>query len=297
MPRLLPFVVNDVDPRLDLDSTIEINNCVAIPVLGLGTWMATGKAAERAVEWALQAGYRHVDTATIYGNEAEVGRAIAKFCRESGVSRDEIFVTTKLWNDSHGRDAALRAIDRSLKALKLSQVDLYLIHWPVPGRRVETWHAMEEILGAEKARAIGVSNFMEHHLDELLPHAEVVPAVNQVEFSPFLYLRDLQKKCEDNGIVVEAYSPLTRGVKLGDPRLVEVANKYGKTPAQVLVRWGLQKGLVVIPKSTSEARIRENADVFDFNLSAEDVASLDALDEGFHAQTDPDWIPTSDRWK
>jgi diketogulonate reductase-like aldo/keto reductase len=236
---------------------------------------------------ALAVGYRHIDTARIYGNERDVGLAV----RESGLPRSDIFVTTKLWNDDQGYDSTLRACERSLEALGLEYVDLYLVHWPVPGRRLESWRAMEKLLADGKCRAIGVSNFMEHHLEELLGRAKVVPAVNQVEQHPFLYQQSLQRYCADKGIVVEAYSPLTKGTRLGDPRVVEVARKYGKSPAQVLIRWCLEHDLVVIPKSVHEERIRENANVFDFSLSPEDLRRLDGLNEDLYTGWDPRDVP------
>jgi diketogulonate reductase-like aldo/keto reductase len=269
---------------LNLKSTARLNNGVEIPLLGLGVYQAQrGDETRQAVLHALQAGYRHVDTARIYGNERDVGEAL----RESGVPRGEVFITTKLWNQDQGHDSTLRACERSLRELGLEYVDLYLIHWPVPSRRLDSWRAMETLLADGKCRAIGVSNFLERHLDELMANSKVVPAINQVEFSPYLYQKDLLAYCGRHGIVVEAYSPLTRGQRLGDPRLVEVARRHGKTTAQVLIRWCLQRDMVVLPKSVHPARIRENAAVFDFDLSPADLRTLDGLNEDLHTSWDP----------
>lgn len=274
--------------ELTLQSTVKLNNGVELPRLGLGVFRAPrGEVTRQAVLAALAAGYRHIDTARIYGNERDVGAAV----RGSGLPREDIFVTTKLWNEDQGYDSALRACERSLKDLGLEYVDLYLVHWPVPGRRLESWRALEKLLAEGKCRAIGVSNFLEHHLDELLGKARVVPAVNQVEQHPFLYQPALLRYCADKGIAVEAYSPLTKGLRLGDPRVVELARKYGKSPAQVLIRWCLEHGLVVIPKSVHAERIRENASVFDFSLSPEDLRRLDGLNEDLYTGWDPTDVP------
>jgi diketogulonate reductase-like aldo/keto reductase len=274
--------------NLHLRSTIRLNNGVEIPRLGLGVFRASrGQETHEAVSHALAQGYRHIDTARVYGNERDVGAAI----RDSGIPRSEIFVTTKLWNDDQGYDSTLRACERSLKELGLEYVDLYLEHWPVPGQRLESWRAMEKLLAEGKCRAIGVSNFQKRHLEELLRNAKVVPSVNQVEFSPFLYQQELLRYCEGQGITMEAYSPLTKGQRLGHPTLGEVARRHSKTPAQVLIRWCLQHGLIVIPKSTRAERIRENSDVFGFELSAEDMRALDGLNEDLHTSWDPTDVP------
>ncbi len=274
--------------ELSLQSTVKLNNGVEMPRLGLGVFRAPrGEVTREAVLTALAAGYRHIDTARIYGNERDVGRAVL----ESGVPRNELFLTTKLWNDDQGYDSTLRACERSLKELGLEYVDLYLMHWPVPGQRLESWRALEKLLADGKCRAIGVSNFMEHHLEELLGRAKVVPAVNQVEQHPFLYQQSLQRYCAAKGIVVEAYSPLTKGQRLGESNVVEIARKHGKSPAQVLIRWCLQHDLVVIPKSVRETRIRENASVYDFSLSAEDMRRLDGLNEDLYTGWDSRDVP------
>lgn len=280
-----------MNKELDLTTRIKLNNGTEIPIFGLGTYRAkAGEETEKAVLTALEVGYRHIDTAAIYGNEEDVGRALAK----SEVPREEIFVTTKLWNRDHGYESTLAAFERSLNKLGLEYVDLYLIHWPVEDLRLETWKAMEKIYREGKARAIGVSNYMQWHLEELLPVAEVVPAVNQVEFSPYLYQKELQKFCEDRGIKIEAYSPLTKGRKLGDARLVEIAEKYGKTPAQILLRWCIQKGTIILAKSSKPERIQENASIFDFEISQEDMNLLDQFDEGLRTGWDPS---TQKLWK
>ena len=269
---------------MGIDQTVTLNNGVEIPVLGLGVWQAqTGNECRQAVLWALEAGYRHIDTARIYGNEKDVGAAI----RESGLPRNDIFVTTKLWNGDQGYEKALRAFDHSLTTLGLDYIDLYLIHWPAPGTRDDSWRALQHILAEGKARAIGVSNYTHRHLAELLVWADVPPAVDQVEFSPFLYQADLLDYCREHTVQLEAYSPLTRGRRLKDEKLAELARRVGRTPAQVLIRWALQHDLVVIPKSVRRERIVENAAVFDFSLSAEDMAVLDALDESHRFAWDP----------
>ncbi len=253
-----------------------------MPVLGLGVWQIRGKDGVAAVRHALDVGYRLIDTASMYGNETEVGQAV----RESGVPRDEVFVTTKVWNDDHGYESALRACDASLKRLGMPYVDLYLVHWPVRGKRLETWRAMERILKDGKARAVGVSNYMARHLDELEGKA-VTPAVDQIELHPFLQPREAIDRCRERGIAVEAYSPLARGRRLKDGTLAAVAAKHEKTAAQVMIRWGLQGGFVEIPKSVRPERIEENADVFDFSLTAAEMKALDGLDEQHHVTWDP----------
>jgi methylglyoxal/glyoxal reductase len=274
--------------NLNIESTVKLNNNVRIPILGLGVYQTPpGRVTQNAVKFALSVGYRHVDTARIYGNEADVGEAV----RKSGVPREQLFVTTKLWNGDQGYDSTLRACEASLKRLGFDYVDLYLIHFPVPETRKESWKAMMTLLERGKCRAIGVSNFTIPHLEDLLEEHELTPAVNQVEFHPFLYQKELLEYCQRKGIQVEAYSPLARGEKLKHPRLTAVAAKYSKTPAELMIRWGLQHGLVVIPKSTREERIRENSQVFDFEISADDMRSLDSLNEDLRLNWDPTNIP------
>ncbi len=266
------------------DERILLNNGIEMPVFGLGTYRSgIGRQTREAVIAAMKMGYRMVDTATIYGNERDVGRGI----RESGVDRDDIFVSTKLWNADQGYDKTKKALVQSLEMLDMDQVDLYLMHWPVRGLRLESWRAMEELYRDGMARSIGVSNFTIFHLDELIKHSDIVPAVNQVEFSPFLYQKDLQEYCEARGIQLQAYSPLTKGEKIFHETLRYIGNNHKKTSAQVLIRWGLQKNAVMIPKSTRPDRIRENMEVFDFSLTEDDMDRLDELDEGLRTGWDP----------
>jgi diketogulonate reductase-like aldo/keto reductase len=263
--------------------TLSLNTGARIPQVGLGVWQSAPGDTVSAVQAALRLGYGHVDTARIYGNEAEVGQAV----RRSGLPRSDVFVTTKLWNNDQGYDPALRAFDASLQRLGLEYVDLYLIHWPVAGKRLDSWRALERIFAEKRARAIGVSNFLVPHLQELLAHAKVVPAVDQIEVHPFLQHRDTRAFCAAKGIVVEAYSPLTHGERLRDAAITEVAKRVKRSNAQVLLRWGIQHGMVVLPKSVKEARIAENLAVFDFSLDDEAMARLDALDEGAPTGWDP----------
>lgn len=267
---------------------ISLATGASIPQVGLGVYQSPQGAATRgAVAAALELGYRHIDTARIYGNEADVGAAI----KAGGVARDQVFVTTKLWNDDHGYDAALRALDDSLARLGLDYVDLYLIHWPVPGKRRDSWRALERAHADGRARAIGVSNYLVPHLRELLGEAKVVPHVDQIELTPFLQRRDTRALCREHGIVVEAYSPLTRGERLSHPTVHAVARAVGRSPAQVLLRWGIQHGLVVLPKSVRRERIAENAAVFDFALDEGAMAALDGLEEGLATGWDPGDAP------
>ncbi|MGB2768786.1 MAG: aldo/keto reductase [Candidatus Zixiibacteriota bacterium] len=274
--------------ELRIDTKVKLNNGVEMPIFGLGTYQAqSGKETRDAVLHALHAGYRHIDTASMYGNEEDVGTAIA----ESGIPREEIFVTTKLWNSDHGYDSGLAAFKKSHRRLRLSYVDLYLIHWPVQDLRNETWRALETLLKEGKCRAIGVSNYMIRHLEELLERSSTIPVVNQVEFSPYLYQKDLLEFCRKSKIQLEAYSPLTKGHKLNDPKLVTLASKYSKSPAQILIGWALQHEMVVIPKSSKRERITENAGVFDFTISPEDMRALDSFDQGLRTSWDPTTAP------
>jgi len=254
---------------------VQLNNGLSIPQVGLGVWQAGG-GTKGAVLAALEAGYRHIDTAAVYGNEAQVGAAIA----ESGIPRERIFVTSKLWNNDHGYDKALQAYDASLKRLKLDYLDLYLIHWPVAGLRLDSWRALERLSADQRVRSIGVSNFLAPHLKELSQAAKVLPAVNQIELTPFLQRSETVASCRELGITLEAYSPLTRGQRLDHPVVVELATSLGRSPAQVLLRWGIQQGFVILPKSVHAPRIAENAALFDFELDAAAMQRLDALEEG-----------------
>ncbi len=271
---------------MDLASRIKLNNGVEVPILGLGTYLTPpGSITENAVLAALNAGYRHIDTAALYRNEADVGRAI----KESNIPREEIFVTTKLWNDDF--DDPIMAFNESLSKLGIGYVDLYLMHFPVQGKRLHTWGLMESLLTTGKCKSIGVCNFTIRHLKELIENTSVIPAINQVEFSPFLFQKEMLEYCKSKDIVVEAYTPLTRGKRLNDPKLLEVAKRYPKTPAQILIRWAIQHELVVIPKSKDPQRIAENAKVFDFHLSDQDMALLDGFNENYRVAWDPTAVP------
>lgn len=270
---------------LSIESTIRLNNGIEMPLLGIGTWRSRdGDEAYRSVRDALEIGYRHIDTASIYGNEESVGRAI----RDSKLAREDVFVTTKLWNDDSRSGKISQALEASLKRLGLDQVDLYLVHWPVKEKFVGAYLGLEKLLDARKTRAIGVSNFLVHHLDELAKHASVVPAVNQIEWHPWLQSNDLLTRCTRAGIVVEAWAPLMQG-KINDvPELASIAAAHRKTPAQVALRWGLQKDVVMIPKSVKRHRIEENAGLFDFDLSDDQMRRIDALDRGHRFGSHPD---------
>ena len=273
-------------PSLPLSPVVRMNDGHDIPQLGLGVYKVAEHAAAETVRVALEAGYRHVDAAALYRNEAEVGEGI----RRAGIPREELFVTTKVWNDRHGFDETLRAFDESLGKLGVDRVDLYLIHWPAPqqNRYVETWHALERIATEGRATSIGVSNFEPHHLDRLLAESGVTPAVNQVELHPWLPQHELRAYDAAHGILTEAWSPLARGRVLGNPVLDRLAAKHGRTPAQVVLRWHLELGNVVIPKSVTPERIRENLDVFGFSLDAEDMAEIAALESGERTGLHPD---------
>ena len=265
--------------------SVTLNDGRSIPQLGFGVWQVPAEDTERVVDAALAAGYRHIDTAAAYDNEEGVGAAL----RASGLERDEVFITTKVWNSDHGRDAAMLAFDSSLRRLHVDQVDLILIHWPVPsaGRFVETWQALVELHESGCARSIGVSNFLPEHLNAIIDATGVVPAVNQVELHPEFAQRDARAFHAERGIATEAWSPLGQGTTLRRPEVVRIAAEHGHSPAQVVIRWHLQTGNIVIPKSVTPARIEENFDVFSFALSAEDMAALDGLDGGHRLGPDP----------
>jgi diketogulonate reductase-like aldo/keto reductase len=268
-----------------IGDTTTLSNGVKMPWLGLGVlYTPEGEAVENAVRWALDAGYRAVDTASIYGNEGGVGRAI----RQSGLPREEVFVTTKLWNRDQGYESTLAAFDASLQQLSTDRVDLYLVHWPIKDTLEDTWRAMETIYESGRARAIGVSNFLVHHLEDLLRTARIAPMVDQVEFHPWLQQPDLQAFCRERHIQMEAWRPIMRG-KAGEvPELARLAQKYGKSPVQVTLRWMLQRGVVAIPKSAQMERIRSNADIFDFEIGPEDMQVIDGLDRHQRLGQDPD---------
>jgi diketogulonate reductase-like aldo/keto reductase len=251
--------------EIDIHTKVKLNNGVEIPLFGLGTYQAS----------------------QMYGNEREVGNAV----RRSGIPREEIFVTTKLNNSNHGYESALSSFDRSLELLGLSYVDLFLIHWPVEDLRGESWRALEKLLEEGKCRTIGVSNYMTWHLKEVLDQSSTVPAVNQVEFSPYLYQRALLEFCRSKTIQLEGYSPLTKGEHLRDPALAGIASEYSKTSPQILLRWAMQKGIVTIPKSTNRERLKENADIFDFEISSADMDSLDSFNIDLRTSWDPSTAP------
>ena len=265
---------------------VRLNNGVEIPQLGFGVFMVPPEQTEDVTRTALEIGYRHVDTAQMYGNEAGVGRAV----RAAGLDRDDVFVTSKLDNPHHARDEALRSFDRTLAELGFDDVDLFLIHWPLPdvGDYVETWHAMEDIYRSGRARAIGVSNFQPHHLRRLLAAAEVVPAVNQIEVHPYLVQDDVRAFGAEHGIVTEAWAPIARGRVLDDPVITTIAKRVERTPAQVTLRWAVQRGDVVFPKSVTRSRVEENFQLFDFELADDEMAEITALDRRERTGPDPD---------
>jgi len=268
-------------------NTLKLTNGVTMPQLGFGVWQVPDEEATSVVAEALQAGYRSIDTAAAYGNESGVGAAIA----QSDVDRDELFVTTKLWNSEHGHDSALRAFDESMKKLGLDVLDLYLIHWPTPARDlyVDTWKAFVRLQEEGRVRAIGVSNFQPAHLRRLADETGVVPAVNQIELHPYFQQGELRAFHAEHGILTEAWSPLGQGGELlKDPVVAEIAERHGRSAAQVVLRWHVQLGNVVIPKSVTPSRIRENIAVFDFELSDTEVAALSTLDRGGRIGPNPD---------
>jgi diketogulonate reductase-like aldo/keto reductase len=261
-----------------------LNNGVKMPWLGFGVFQVSdGREVEHAVRYALDCGYRSIDTASAYGNERGVGKAI----RESGIPREEIFLTTKVWNDDQRAKRTLAAFEESLKRLGTEYVDLYLVHWPVKGCYPETWRAMEKIHQSGRAKAIGVSNFLAHHLEDIL-HGGRIPAVNQVEFHPFLLQPELLNFCRSHNIQLEAWSPLMQGRIVAEPKVQKLAEKHKRTPAQIVLRWDLQHEVVTSPKSSHEKRIAENAQIFDFELSPADMQLLDALDQGRRVGANPD---------
>jgi diketogulonate reductase-like aldo/keto reductase len=262
---------------------VLLNNGVSMPLLGLGVYAMHGKQAEQAVEEAFRIGYRLIDTAAMYHNESEVGRAFTA----SGLQRGEVFITSKVDNPDQGFDSTLRAFDKSLKNLGMDFMDLYLVHWPVRGKRQATWKALEKLYEQKRVRAIGVANYLLPFMVELLDYAVIPPAVNQVEFSPYLYLETLLDHCQKHNIQLQAYSPLVRGKKLKDPRLMELASKYHKTTAQIILRWDLELGVSAIPKSVTPERLKENFDIFDFSLSPADTDYMKGFNEDLRLVGDP----------
>ena len=263
---------------------IDLSNGLEMPSPGFGVFQSKpGQEAYQAVLWALEAGYRHVDPAQIYANEADVGKAI----RDSSIPRESLFLTTKIWNANQGFEAACDSFEKSLSQAAVDYFDLLLIHWPQTHTRADTWKALEKLYEQGKCRSIGVSNYTSKHLQEMEGYASIKPMVNQVEFSPFLYQKELLDTCRSQGIVLEAYSPLAQAQKLSHPLLAELGSKFEASPAQIMIRWSMQKGAVPLPKSVKQGRIQENFDVFRFSLSADDMNLLDKLDEGFRTCWDP----------
>ncbi len=272
---------------------VKLNNNVEIPELGLGVYKIEDADVERVIHTAIDAGYRAIDTAWFYKNEKALGEAL----KTVNIKREDLFITTKLWNDFQGYDATIKAFNHSLESLQLTYIDMYLIHWPCPedGLFIETYKALETLYKEGKIKAIGVCNFKEHHLDQLLAETEVVPAVNQVEFHPLFNQKALQAYCESKGIKLMAWSPLMRGGEwLNNADLQSIADQYNKTVAQVIIKWHLQQGRLVIPKSQNDNRIRENFDVFDFELSDEDLAKIDQLNTDERQFRDPDEVKIGD---
>ncbi|WP_378183190.1 aldo/keto reductase [Aquimarina sp. SS2-1] len=269
----------------DIKGSFRLHNGVDMPYFGLGVYQSNNdQEVVDAVEWALEAGYRHIDTASIYKNEEGVGKAI----RNSSVPRKDIFVVSKVWNSDQGYDSTLKAFDNSLNRLELDYLDLYLIHWPVKEKYKDTWKALENLYKEKRIRAIGVSNFMKHHLEDLMNNSEIKPMVNQMEFHPFLVQQDLIDFCNQNGIQYEAWSPMMQGKIFELSILDGLAKKYNKTVAQIVLRWNLQKGVITIPKSSKQHRIIANGNLFDFELSIEDVNYIDSLDKNERTGPDPD---------
>lgn len=260
-----------------------LNNGNQMPLLGLGVYDMYKREAEQAVLWALETGYRLIDTAEMYNNEAEIGNAI----RESGINRAEIFVTTKVNNNAHGFEQTLRAFDASMQKLNIEYIDLYMVHWPVKQGRKETWLALEKLYSEGRVKAIGVANYLEPFLSELESYASIMPAVNQVEFSPYLYLSKLLDVCKQSNIQLQAYTPLVRGLRMNDSKLQSIAKKYDKTPAQMILRWAMQHGVSSIPKSVNLGRIRENFAIFDFQITETDMKLMDNFNENLRVVDDP----------
>ncbi|MHC5409720.1 aldo/keto reductase [Listeria seeligeri] len=270
---------------MNLKDTVKLANGVEMPRLGFGVWkVKDGDEAVNSVKWAIEAGYVSIDTAAAYKNEEGVGQAI----KESGVKREDLFVTTKLWNAEQGYESTLAAFDESLRKLELDYVDLYLIHWPVKGKFKDTWRAFEKLYNDKRVRAIGVCNFHEHHLKELMEDAEIAPMVNQIELHPELTQEPLRNYCAEHNIVVEAWSPLGNGKLLDNAEIKAIAEVHGKSVAQVILRWDLQIGVVTIPKSVHQERIIQNADIFDFELTEDEVAKISALNKDKRTGPDPD---------
>ncbi|OIK17236.1 glyoxal reductase [Bacillus sp. MUM 116] len=273
----------------NIQDTTTLNNGVKMPWLGIGVFkVEEGPELVNAVKTAIKHGYRSVDTAAIYENEEGVGKGIQDGLKEAGISREQLFVTSKVWNADLGYESTIAAYETSLKKLGLEYLDLYLIHWPVEGKYKDAWRALETLYKEGRVKAIGVSNFQIHHLEELMKDAEIKPMVNQVERHPRLTQKELQAFCQNNGIQLEAWSPLMQGQLLDNEVLQEIADKHNKSVAQIILRWDLQHGVVIIPKSTKEHRIVENANVFDFELTKEEMQIIDDLNQNYRVGPDPD---------
>lgn len=271
--------------RKDIYSTVTLHNGVEMPQFGLGVYkVEEGRQVEDTVKNAINLGYRLIDTAAFYENEEGVGRAI----RESGVPREELFITTKVWNTEQGYEQTLAAFEKSLNKLDLEYIDLYLIHWPVKGKYLDTWRALEELYKAGKVKAIGVSNFQIHHLKDIMENSAEKPVVNQVELHPRMSQEELRSFCNEHNIKVEAWSPIARGRILEDSLINKIADRHGKSAAQVILRWHLQNGVIIIPKSVHEERLRENADIFDFELNNEEMKQINSLNKNERYGADPD---------
>jgi methylglyoxal/glyoxal reductase len=275
----------------NLQATTTLYNGVKMPWLGLGVFkVEEGPELVDAVKFAIKQGYRSIDTAAIYGNEEGVGQAIREAMTEYGIKREELFITSKVWNSDLGYESTIAAYDTSLRKLGLDYLNLYLIHWPVEGKYIEAWRALETLYKEGRIKAIGVSNFQVHHLQDLMKDAEIKPMVNQVEYHPRLTQQEVKTFCDNNGIQFEAWSPLMQGQLFDNILLKDLANKYNKTVAQIILRWDLQNGVVTIPKSTKEHRIIENSNLFDFELTTEDMDRISSLNENHRVGPDPDNI-------
>ncbi|MGM0846304.1 MAG: aldo/keto reductase [Bacillota bacterium] len=271
--------------KKNLQSTFKLHNGVEIPYLGLGVYqMEEHEEAVSAIKTAINLGYKSIDTASLYNNEESVGQAV----KESGSGREDLFITSKVWNTDQGYDATLRAFEDSLKKLDMNYLDLYLIHWPVAEKYKDTWKALERLYDEGTVKAIGVSNFKEHHLEDLMTGSNEKPTINQVELHPRLSQQTLREYCHANGIAVEAWSPIARGKLLKEPTLTHLARKYSKTPAQIILRWHLQNEVIIIPKTVHESRMKENSDIFDFSLTLEDMTQINSLNMNERFGADPD---------
>ncbi|MFZ1292044.1 MAG: aldo/keto reductase [Melioribacteraceae bacterium] len=270
-----------------IEKSFELNNNLKMPILGLGVWqMSEGKETENSVSYALKIGYRSIDTAALYANEKGVGNAI----RSSQINRNEIFITTKVWNSDQGYEKTLSAFTKSMKKLQTDYIDLYLVHWPIPDKISSTWKALEKLYDEKLVRAIGVSNFAIKHLKELFKNSEIIPTINQVEYHPYLTQPELVDFCQKNKIVMEAWAPLMKGKVNNISEIINLSEKYKKTPAQIVLRWNAQKGIISIPKSSRKERILENSQIFDFNLFDEDIKILDSLNKNYRLGPNPNEI-------